>query len=66
MTPGPGVFVFILIFAALGVVYGLVLVKRGFVNLKTRRFVESMPVSTIRAMVLGPVEHRVLTIESAR
>jgi hypothetical protein len=47
---------FVSILAAAGALFGLVLIVRGFANLKTRRFVESLPPSRIRSMALGPVE----------
>lgn len=47
---------FVSFFAVAGVIFGGVLVWRGFANLKVRRFVESMPASRIRSMALGPVE----------
>lgn len=55
-NPDPAIFYFIAVFAVIGIVFGLVLIARGFANLGTRRFVEGMPPSTIRAMALGPVE----------
>ena len=47
---------FVSIFAVVGALFGLVLIVRGFANLKTRRYVESLPPSRIRSMALGPVE----------
>jgi hypothetical protein len=55
MNPDP-LLLFISIFAAAGMLFGLVLIVRGFANLKTRRYVESLPPSRIRSMALGPVE----------
>lgn len=55
MNPDP-LLPFVAFFALAGVVFGIVLIRRGFVNLKTRRFVESLPASRIRSMALGPVE----------
>src|SRR5689334_4585534 len=47
---------FVSFFAIAGVIFGVILVWRGFANLQVRRFVESMPASRIRSMALGPVE----------
>src|SRR4051812_21401705 len=47
---------FVSLFGVAGVIFGAVLVWRGFAHLKIRRFVESMPASRIRSMALGPVE----------
>ena len=47
---------FVSLFAVAGIIFGAVLVCRGFAHLKSRRFVESMPASRIRLMALGPVE----------
>ena len=47
---------FVAFFALAGVFFGIVLIRRGFANLKTRRYVESLPASRIRSMALGPVE----------
>ena len=55
MNPDP-LLLFISIFAAAGMLFGLVLIVRGFANLKTRRYVKSLPPSRIRSMALGPVE----------
>ena len=55
MNPDP-IILFVSIFALAGVLFGVVLIVRGFANLKTRRFVESLPPSRIRSMALGPVE----------
>jgi hypothetical protein len=55
MNPDP-IILFVSFFAVAGVLFGIVLIRRGFANLKTRRFVESLPASRIRSMALGPVE----------
>jgi hypothetical protein len=55
MNPDP-LLPFVAFCALAGVVFGIILIRRGFANLKTRRFVESLPPSRIRSMALGPVE----------
>src|SRR4051812_48633200 len=47
---------FVSFFAIAGVIFGVVLVWRGFANLNVRHRVQSMPSSRIRSMALGPVE----------